>query len=75
MQQFQEERLFVAAMQLRPLELCIAETAAYCRERFAFGMPVLANQTVRFRLAELQTEVELLRSLIYLALRRVPETE
>jgi citronellyl-CoA dehydrogenase len=67
MQQFQEERLFVAAMQLRPLELCIAETAEYCRERIAFGTPVLANQSVRFRLAELQTEVELLRSLIYRA--------
>ena len=33
--------------------------------RFTFGMPLLDNQVVHFRLAELQSEVELLRALIY----------
>lgn len=65
MQQFQEERLWGSASTLRTLEKCIEDVAEYTRQRIAFGKPLLHNQTVHFRLAELQTEVELLRSLIY----------
>lgn len=67
MLQFQEERLFAAANVLVPLSRCVKETAAYCRDRVAFGKPLLANQSVRFRLAELETEIELLRALIWRA--------
>ena len=67
MLQFQEERLWAAASCLKAHELIIAETIAYARGRQAFGRPILDNQTVHFRLAELQTEVELLRSLVYRA--------
>lgn len=65
--QFQEERLFAAANVLRSMEQLIAATASYCKERHAFGAPLLANQVIQFRLAELTTEVELLRSLTYRA--------
>ena len=37
------------------------------QERVIFGKPLVANQAVRFRLAELATEVEALRSLLYRA--------
>ena len=67
MMQFQEERLWAAASCLKAHELVIADTIAYARERKAFGRSILDNQVVHFRLAELQTEVELLRSLIYRA--------
>lgn len=67
MQQFQEERLFGAAMQLKVLELCINETAQYTLERQAFGQSLLDNQVIHFRLAEMQTDVEALRSLVYRA--------
>ena len=67
MQQFQEERLFGAAMALKTLELCINETAKYTLERHAFGRPLLDNQVIHFRLAEMQTEVEALRSIVYRA--------
>jgi citronellyl-CoA dehydrogenase len=67
MQQFQEERLFGAAMQLKALELCINETAKYTLERQAFGQSLLDNQVVHFRLAEMQTDVEALRALVYRA--------
>lgn len=50
-----------------PLERLIEETIQYTRERKAFGRSILDNQVVHFRLAELLTEVELLRSLIYRA--------
>ncbi len=47
------------------MERLIEQTIQYTRERKAFGRSILDNQVVHFRLAELQTEVELLRSLIY----------
>lgn len=67
MLQFQEERLWAAANILIPLEEAIEECSAYTRERKVFGKPLLANQVVQFRLSELVTEVELLRSLTYRA--------
>jgi len=67
MLQFQEERLWGAAACLKANERTIAETIEYTRTRMAFGKPLLDNQVIHFRLAELQTEIELLRSLIYRA--------
>lgn len=64
MVQFQEERLFAAANVLLPLERTIETTVQYCRDRSAFGKPLLSNQAIRFRLSELYTEVQLLRSLV-----------
>jgi len=67
MEQFQEERLWAAVSMIKPLEKAIADTIDYTSSRQAFGRRILDNQVVRFRLAELQTQVELLRSLIYRA--------
>jgi citronellyl-CoA dehydrogenase len=67
MVQFQEERLCGALGTLRSMEGLIDATIAYCKERKAFGQPLIDNQVIHFRMAELRTEVELLRSLIYRA--------
>jgi citronellyl-CoA dehydrogenase len=67
MLQFQEERLWSAASGLLVKERMIEETIAYTRDRRAFGRRVLDNQVVHFRLAELKTEVEALRALVYRA--------
>lgn len=67
MQQFQEERLWAGANSLRGMEQAIQDVIDYTRQRIAFGKPLLDNQVIQFRLAELQTEVELLRSLVYRA--------
>lgn len=67
MLQFQEERLFGAAMTIKSLEGCIDATIEYTRERRAFNQSILDNQAVHFRLAELQTELECLRALVYRA--------
>jgi citronellyl-CoA dehydrogenase len=67
MLQFQEERLWGAAACLKAHEAIIADTIEYTRNRKAFGQSILDNQTVHFKLAEMQTEVELLRALIYRA--------
>lgn len=65
MLQFQEERLFAAAGGLKGMEDCINKTIEYTRDRQIFGQSVLDNQVVHFRMAELQTEVEALRALVY----------
>jgi len=67
MLQFQEERLWGASAKLQGLQRCIDETAAYTRERKMFGSTVLAQQWVHYTLAELQTEIEALKALVYRA--------
>ena len=67
MMQFQDERLFGAASIIKTLEWVIEDTIDYTRQRSAFGKKILDFQTIQFRFAELQTEVEALRALIYRA--------
>ena len=67
MMQFQEERLWAAANAIQGLSNCIDETIEYTRERQIFGKSVLDNQVVHYRLAELKTEIESLRGLVYMA--------
>ncbi len=65
MLQFQEERIYGAASSLKAFDRQIDLTIEYTKERKTFGQPLLDNQVIHFRLAELRTEVELLRSLVY----------
>lgn len=67
MLQFQEERLWGAASGILAMDQTIKATIDYTRGRQAFGHAILDNQVVHFRLAELATEVEALRSLVYRA--------
>ena len=67
MQQFQEERIFLSVSSLIILDDCIKQTIDYCKERNAFQKKIIDNQVIQFRLAELKTEIEALRSLIYRA--------
>jgi citronellyl-CoA dehydrogenase len=65
MLQFQEERIWGAANSLRMLDKIIDQTIEYTKQRRTFGRPIIDNQAVHFRLAELRTEVEALRALTY----------
>ena len=47
------------------LQNSLNDTIEYTRSREAFGQPILNNQYVAFKLAELQTEIELFRALTY----------
>ena len=67
MLQFQEERLCGALTSVRGMDRLIDATIAYCKERQTFGQPLINNQSIHFRIAELKTEVEALRSLVYRA--------
>lgn len=70
MLQFQEERLWAAANSLKALDRLIDLTIDYTGQRDAFGKPVLDNQVVHFKLAELRTEVEALRALTWSAIEQ-----
>ncbi|HEY5938796.1 MAG TPA: acyl-CoA dehydrogenase family protein [Kofleriaceae bacterium] len=65
MVQFQEERICGAIGSVRGMDRLIDATIEYCKERETFGQPLIANQVIHFRMAELKTEVEALRSLCY----------
>lgn len=67
MLQFQEERLYGAACGIDGLSNLISETIDYTRQRHAFGQPLIDNQYIHFRMAELSTEVEALRTMVYQA--------
>jgi citronellyl-CoA dehydrogenase len=67
MQQFQEERLWAAASSVQGLTRTLDDTIEYIRERKMFGQTVLDFQYVHYRLAELKTEIEALRALVYRA--------
>ena len=67
MVQFQEERLWAAAACLKAQECIIEETIEYTGKRKAFGQSHARQPGGAFRLAEMQTEVELLRALVYRA--------
>lgn len=66
MMQFQEERLW-AASRWTAGERIINETIDYLRDREAFGRPLLENQVVHYKLAELRTELEAVRAMLYRA--------
>ncbi len=65
MDQFQEERMYLAFYALGQVHASIAETVEYTAQRKIFGSTVWEQQAVQYRLAELQTETEALRALIW----------
>ena len=62
---FNENRIRQAASSLGAAQYCISESVAYAKERKPFGKPLAANQAIQFPLVELQTQCEMLRTLIH----------
>ena len=75
MEQFQIERLWGALNCGAMAQRAIDATITYTRERQAFGRSILDNQWVHYKLAELQTEVEALRSLAWRGVELVVKGE
>lgn len=65
MEQFQIERLWCALNSVGTLQRAIDSTIAYTRDRRAFGKPILDNQWVGFRLAEMQADLDALNALTW----------
>lgn len=62
---FNENRIRQAASSLGAAQYCINEAVKYARERKPFGKPLASNQAIQFPLVELQTQCEMLRTLIH----------
>ncbi len=65
MEQFQVERLIGAVGGIAGAEIAVRDTITYTQERKAFNKPLIANQWIQFKLAELLTEIEAARRLAY----------
>jgi citronellyl-CoA dehydrogenase len=67
MQQFQDERMIAAYQMVGAMEGALTRTRDYLLERKVFDQPLLANQHLSFELAELASEVEVLKHYNYAA--------
>lgn len=67
MAQFVIERMWASYGAVGACDLALERTASYLRERTVFGAPLLSNQYIQYRLAELSAEVDLLRHYNYTA--------
>jgi len=64
MKQLPWERLLIALTAIGVIDFAIAETVKYVQERKAFGQRVMDFQNTRFKLAEMKTKAEVLRSFV-----------
>jgi acyl-CoA dehydrogenase len=62
---FNENRIRQAASSLGAAQFCINQSVEYAKERKPFGKALAENQAIQFPLVELQTQCEMLRSLIH----------
>lgn len=62
---FNENRIRQAASSLGAAQFCIDESVKYAKERRPFGKALASNQAIQFPLVELQTQCEMLRTLIH----------
>ena len=60
-----ENRIRQAASGVGMAQYCIDESVKYARERITWNKPLATNQAIQFPLAELHTECEMVRNLVY----------
>ena len=75
MAQFQDERLIGAFMSVSSARRALDRTKEYLQAREAFGKPLLANQYLQYRLAELYAEVDLTQTYCRVAAFRAANGE
>ena len=62
MQQLPQERMIIACGAVGAMEGAVERTMAYCKEREAFGGPIMQFQNTRFKLAEAKTKTMVSRA-------------
>ena len=60
-----ENRIRQAASGVGMAQYCINEAVAYAKQRITWGKALSTNQAIQFPLAELHTECEMVRNLVY----------
>lgn len=66
-------RLNIGACSLGGAQRCLDEAVAYTKDRQQFGQPIADFQNTQFMLADMATELEAARALLYLAAVKVTE--
>ena len=64
MQQLPQERLIIAINSVTIMDMAIAETVEYTKERKAFGKSIADFQNTRFKLAECKTKAVIARTFV-----------
>ena len=64
MKQLPQERLIIGCGAVGAMEGAIERTIAYCKEREAFGGPILQFQNTKFKLAECKTKTMVARAFL-----------
>lgn len=64
-------RINIGACSLGGAQRCLDEAIAYVKDRNQFGQPIAAFQNTQFQLADMATELEAARALLYLAAAKV----
>lgn len=62
---FHENRIRQAASSLGAGQYCVDEAVKWANNRVTWGQPLAKNQAIQWPLAELNTEAEMLRNLVY----------
>ena len=61
----QRERIMAAVLALSGAQQALEDTVTYLHQRTAFGEPLAARQVLRHRVADMATEIEAARQLVY----------
>jgi len=66
-------RLNIGACSLGGAQRCLDEAVKYAKERSQFGQPIAEFQNTQFQLADMATDLEAARALLYLAAAKVTD--
>jgi acyl-CoA dehydrogenase len=75
MQNFNRERLMLAAMAVAFAQVCLDESIAYARQRETFGKPLITRQVIRHKLVDMATRIHPVRTWLYQLARRIDAGE
>lgn len=75
MQNFQGERISLAAFATVTADLALQEAIRYAKEREAFGKPIAGFQVTRHKLAKMATQVEAAKAFTYTVADRINRGE
>jgi short-chain 2-methylacyl-CoA dehydrogenase len=60
-------RIAIAALSVGVAQACLDAALSYARERRTFGEPISRHQAIQFKLADMATETEVARTMVYRA--------
>jgi acyl-CoA dehydrogenase len=68
---FNNERIMLAAQAIASAQVCYDEALAYARERQTFGKPLIRNQVIKHKLADMKMRIDAARAQLELLAWRV----